>query len=97
MKGNGPRVLPRHCGMRFGWTLTFLAATLAIAGLRMSPAESTVTVGYRVLPARSMDGNWAALLAASDGKVYAGLACHGCMGHLVFYDSAIDRWLTWAI
>jgi hypothetical protein len=37
-----------------------------------------------------MDGNWAALLAASDGKVYAGLACHGCSGHLVFYDSKKD-------
>lgn len=38
-----------------------------------------------------MDGNWAALLAASDGKVYAGLAYHGGDGHLVFYDSKQDR------
>jgi hypothetical protein len=38
-----------------------------------------------------MDGNWAALKAASDGKVYAGLACHGCDGHLVFYDSKSDK------
>ena len=38
-----------------------------------------------------MDGNWAALLAASDGKVYAGLAYHGGSGHLVFYDSKADR------
>jgi hypothetical protein len=38
-----------------------------------------------------MDGNWAALLAASDGKVYVGLACHGCSGHLVFYDSVTDK------
>jgi hypothetical protein len=38
-----------------------------------------------------MDGNWAALLAASDGKVYAGLAYHGGDGHLVYYDSKTDR------
>jgi hypothetical protein len=38
-----------------------------------------------------MDGNWAALLAASDGKVYAGLAYHGGDGHMVFYDSKTDR------
>lgn len=38
-----------------------------------------------------MDGNWAALLAASDGKVYAGLAYHGGDGHLVYYDSKADR------
>ena len=38
-----------------------------------------------------MDGNWAALLAGSDGKVYVGLAYHGGSGHLVFYDSKTDR------
>jgi hypothetical protein len=38
-----------------------------------------------------MDGNWAALFAASDGKVYAGLAYHGGDGHLVFYDSKSGR------
>jgi dienelactone hydrolase len=38
-----------------------------------------------------MDGNWAALLAASDGKVYAGLANHGGSGHLVYYDLKQDR------
>ena len=38
-----------------------------------------------------MDGNWAALRVAHDGKVYAGLACHGCDGHLVYYDPAQDR------
>ena len=55
-------------------------------------APKTVTVQYRFfagLP--QMDGNWAALKAASDGKVYAGLACHGCDGHLVFYDSKSDK------
>jgi hypothetical protein len=55
-------------------------------------AESTVTVDYRVFPGlAAMDGNWAALLAASDGKVYVGLACHGCDGHLVYFDSKADR------
>jgi len=34
-----------------------------------------------------MDGNWAALLAASDGKVYVGLAYHGGDGHAVYYDA----------
>jgi hypothetical protein len=38
-----------------------------------------------------MDGNWAALKAGSDGKVYVGLACHGCSGHLVYYDAKKDR------
>jgi hypothetical protein len=38
-----------------------------------------------------MDGNWAALCAASDGKVYAGLAYHGGDGHLVYYDAKTDR------
>lgn len=38
-----------------------------------------------------MDGNWAALFAASDGKVYAGLAYHGGDGHLVYYDAKADR------
>ncbi len=55
-------------------------------------APQTATVQYRFftgLP--QMDGNWAALKAASDGKVYAGLACHGCDGHLVFYDSKNDK------
>jgi hypothetical protein len=38
-----------------------------------------------------MDGNWAALFSASDGKVYAGLAYHGGDGHMVYYDSKTDR------
>jgi hypothetical protein len=37
-----------------------------------------------------MDGNWAALSAAHDGKVYAGLAYHGGDGHLVYYDAETD-------
>ncbi len=54
--------------------------------------QKTVTVDYRVFPnLAEMDGNWAALKVAHDGKVYAGLACHGCDGHMVYYDPALDR------
>lgn len=54
--------------------------------------ERTVRVDHRVFPGlHEMDGNWAALLAASDGKVYAGLAYHGGDGHMVYYDSKTDR------
>lgn len=38
-----------------------------------------------------MDGCWAALFAARDGKVYVGLAYHGGDGHLVYYDAKTDR------
>lgn len=62
--------------------------SLATAGL----FGATVRVDHRVFPGlQQMDGNWAALLAASDGKVYAGLAYHGSDGHLVYYDSKTDR------
>jgi len=55
-------------------------------------AENIVTVDYRLFPGLAeMDGNWAALKVAHDGKVYAGLACHGCDGHMVMYDPAADR------
>jgi hypothetical protein len=51
-----------------------------------------VTLDYKIFPGLAeMDGNWAALLAASDGKVYVGLACHGCSGHLVYFDTKVDR------
>jgi hypothetical protein len=60
---------------------TFLAACTG-AALAANPAS--VRVEHRVFPGLAeMDGNWAALLAASDGKVYAGLANHGGDGHLV--------------
>jgi hypothetical protein len=59
---------------------------------RADPSSRTVTIEVRFFPGlATMDGNWAALKAASDGKVYVGLACHGCDGHLVFYDSKRDR------
>jgi hypothetical protein len=55
-------------------------------------APQIATVDYRYFPGlANMDGNWAALKAASDGKVYVGLACHGCDGHLVFYDPKKDQ------
>ena len=54
--------------------------------------ERTVRLEYRVFPGlHQMDGNWAALTAASDGKVYAGLAYHGGDGHLVYYDAKTDQ------
>ena len=55
-------------------------------------AEKSIRIDHRVFPGlHLMDGHWAALLAASDGKVYAGLAYHGGDGHLVYYDSKTDR------
>ena len=70
--------------MRFLFLLLLLAAAL--------PAQKSVRLDHRVFPGlHEMDGNWAALLAASDGKVYAGLAYHGGDGHLVYYDSKKDR------
>ena len=80
-----------------GVSAAVIARVLLVAGLLGCAAEArcaepTVTVDYRIFPGLAeMDGNWAALLAASDGKVYAGLACHGCSGHLVYFDSKADR------
>src|SRR5690348_3177316 len=60
-------------------------------------SAATVTVksvylDHRFFPGLGeMDGNWAALFAASDGKVYVGLAYHGGDGHLVYYDSRRDE------
>src|SRR5215467_10557797 len=55
-------------------------------------ATLTMRIDHRVFPnLAEMDGNWAALYAASDGKVYVGLAYHGGDGHLVYYDSKADR------
>jgi len=71
--------------------LLFMILTV---GLSLSNlfAAGTVTVDYRLFPGLAeMDGNWAALSVASDGRAYAGLACHGCNGHLVMYDPATDR------
>src|SRR5438270_2640775 len=63
-----------------------MAATVAFAA---EPA--VIRLDHRVFPdLERMDGNWAALFAASDGKVYVGLAYHGGGGHLVYYDVKAD-------
>lgn len=68
---------------------SFLAACAAGA---LTAKEPPFSLHHRVFPGlERMDGNWAALFAASDGKVYAGLAYHGGDGHLVYYDSRQDR------
>jgi hypothetical protein len=70
-------------------TLALLLLTTE-ASAQKSP--KSVTVEFRYFPGLgTMDGNWAALKAGSDGKVYVGLACHGCNGHFVYYDSIKDR------
>jgi hypothetical protein len=51
------------------------------SGTAASKTRKTVTVEYRFFPG----------LANVDGKVYVGHACHGCSGHLVFYDSKADH------
>jgi len=75
--------------------LAFPAALclLLSALLTAQPApKRSVRLEHRVFPGlHLMDGNWAALLAASDGKVYAGLAHHGAGGHFVYYDSKTGR------
>jgi len=70
-------------------TLAFgllISAVTSIAQPRQVRVEAHVFPGLE-----RMDGNWAALYAASDGKVYAGLAYHGGDGHLVYYDSNTGR------
>jgi hypothetical protein len=76
--------MTRHCLFVFFAGLSF--------ALPVSCAEKVVNIDFRVFPGLAeMDGNWAALKAASDGRVYAGLACHGCNGHLVMYDPKTDH------
>jgi len=70
------------------FSLLRAASCLAAGSLLAAPVQ----VDHRIFPGlHLMDGHWAALLAASDGKVYAGLAYHGSDGHLVYYDSKADR------
>jgi len=65
---------------------------LLVASAASAQSMKTVVLDHRVFPhLAAMDGNWAALLAASDGKVYAGLAYHGGDGHMIYYDSRADR------
>lgn len=63
-----------------------LAIVIALALAHLTRAADThvrtVQVDSRTFPGlERMDGNWSALLAGSDGKVYMGLAYHGGSGH----------------
>jgi len=60
--------------------------------LAIALAARAAEVDSRVFPGLAhMDGNWSALLAARDGRVYVGLAYHGGDGHLACYDPKRDR------
>jgi hypothetical protein len=73
-------------------SLALLPLLLWSLALHAAKSVRSVRIDHRVFPGlERMDGNWAALFAASDGKVYAGLAYHGGDGHLVYYDSKADR------
>ena len=69
--------------------LCFLSALAPLATAADAPK---IVIDAHVFPGlERMDGNWAALLAASDGKVYVGLAYHGGDGHMVYFDSKTGR------
>lgn len=69
----------------------FVLAVLSMSSLALADARK-ITVEFRVFPGLAeMDGNWAALTVAHDGRVFAGLACHGCDGHVVMYEPKADR------
>ena len=75
---------------------TFLSNPLrffcALCASAVAVAAGPVKLDHRLFPGlHHADGNWAALFAASDGKVYVGLAVHGGDGHIVYYDSKEDR------
>jgi hypothetical protein len=75
-------------------TSLVLLVPLVIWSIALGASNSarSLRIDHRIFPGlERMDGNWAALFAASDGKVYAGLAYHGGDGHLVYYDSKTDR------
>lgn len=78
-----------------GWlcdTAILSGFIFSITAIWAQANPKSVIVDYRYFPGlATMDGNWAALKAASDGKVYVGLACHGCNGHLVYYDSTSKK------
>jgi hypothetical protein len=81
----------RNMNMRYP-TRCAAMILLAAAVYAAPPVARSVRLDHRVFPGlHQMDGNWAALLAASDGKVYAGLAYHGGDGHMVYYDSKTDQ------
>lgn len=69
----------------------FLLVLTTATAWAVSPPGRIAGVDYRLFPGlANMDGNWSAVLAASDGKVYVGLAYHGGGGHLVYFDSGAD-------
>lgn len=75
-----------------GKHVSILSALWLLAGAAFCQSGRSLRLDHRVFPGlHLMDGNWAALLAASDGKVYVGLTYHGGSGHLVYYDSRADR------
>lgn len=56
--------------------IVFIALCFGVAPSVFS-AEKIVTLDNRLFPGLAeMDGNWAALKVAHDGRVYAGLACY---------------------
>lgn len=72
-------------------SLCAIAVLTCLARADQSPR--TVTIEGRFFPnLRTMNGNWAALKAANDGKVYAGLARHGCHGRLFSYEPSTDAY-----
>lgn len=78
-------------GSRSAARLLLVMVIPAAVAHAQAPSKTAI-VDYRYFPGlATMDGNWAALKAGSDGKVYVGLACHGCDGHLVYYDSKKDQ------
>ena len=83
------QIFPHVC---IGRTIqVVLALAVCVVAAESQTPVKTVTVDYRTFPGlANMDGNWAALKVGSDGKAYVGLACHGCNGHLVYYDPARD-------
>jgi hypothetical protein len=63
-----------------------LGAFIILLAGSVSAQTRSLRVDHRIFPGlHEMDGNWAALFSASDGKVYAGLAYHGSDGHMVYY------------
>ncbi len=78
----------RHDGPLIAWSLVAVATVAAVLPLplRAVPAESgRVAVTVIEYPENyKPDGMWAALYAASSGKVYSGLCTHG--GSALFYE-----------
>lgn len=73
-------------------TRKIIWATAFLAIVSFNLAARSVIVDHRLFPGLAqMDGNWAALSVARDGKVYIGLAYHGGDGHLVCYDPKTDQ------